>query len=321
MGTQRHTIQPLATAQDERKANLTRSSTMGLSRESGFGSLLLEITRTVSYPSDRPERKGKHLGQQTREGKVRLYRANVDDTLTLEIYFSSTTRRKERAFERTIEQKELEEILQWGRIVEKKAEDRWAWLCNRAYVRHTNVDANGPADKSCVGLRGFDDYAVRDRDTGITKDTNLANEMHDMLKGLRERRYDEPTGEEYLKQQELKMNQVKLAAARQCLDDEVAVALHDWYERENINENLDMLIFLNKICRASGRPEVDDEMLRRCSRTGDFEGFVQFIDVLCLKFPQIQDMSAWDIRLFAQVVDNDDKDSQAQVSKKRGSTL
>lgn len=203
--------------------------------------------------------------------------------------------------------------MKWGDMQEKSTAEQHSWLIGRAFIRHIDLETDDQPEHSCIGLRGYDEAVVATRQRKDLRDGKLASEMHGILQGLRDRNkvWDDADSEPDPKDepQEVQMNEVKLAAARQCLDEEVVVALHDWYEYEKNRGPFDSIAFLNKICRASGRPEVDEEMIHRYSRSTEFDGFVQFVDLLVMKFPQVQDMTAWDVRRFAELVDHEEKDS------------
>jgi len=267
--------------------------------------LLLESTRKIGLPSEMNERKGRRR-QETREGVVRLFNYESDGGgYMLEVHFPSTTRRKERRFERQILVDEFGAVMQWGHMADKKADDQYAWLCRRVFIRNGDPDEDGGVENKSIGIKGFDEYVK-----GVKGDQAIDSDMHEVLQSLREHNrtnvrqrleHESEPREETI--QDVHMHEVRVVAARQCMDEEIVVALHDWYESECKAVNFDTMAFLRKICRASGRPELDEETMKRYSPSvNNLRGFVQFVDLLVLRLPRIQDMSAWDIHRFAQTV-------------------
>lgn len=275
---------------------------LSVNRSSQSHNLLSETRTNVQYPAEKLEKQGKHTKVETREGRVRLLSDVNTGVFKLEIIFSQTTRRKEVTFERNISGEELQGIMEWGKLADKQPTEQYVWLMGLVYIRHTDVEANGPGEQSCIGLKGYDHSVAIKQAAQTLKDEKMNSEFKAAFTSYRDPASSssdqEPTHEDKM-QEDLKMTQVRLACARQQMDEEAGLALWDWYGREQCAESSENASFLTKICRASGRAEIEDE-LSSCRGVG---GFLQFVDWLCSKFQNVRAMSAYDVRRFAELIE------------------
>jgi len=281
--------------------------------------LLSEIRTNVSYPWDRPEKQGRPSAKmETREGRVRLFSDASTGSFSLEVYFSQTTRRKETEFERHFSGQELQDILEWGEMEDKRPAEQYAWLLTLAYIRHTDNEENGSREKSCVGLKGYDQSVTKEQVSKTLLDEKLAIDFKDVFSAIRDREslwngIDQEQPQDVKMREDSKNKAVRLACARHQMDWEVGMALNEWYSREKGADSFEHSALFRKLCRASGRADAQDES----SINHNLSGFVQFVEWLCLKFPQIQTMSAYDVRRFADLVDREDQNVKRRQSNVR----
>jgi len=276
--------------------------------------LICESHRHIAYPCEKPRAPGKPHRQETREGIVRIFSdPHGDEAITLQVHFEQSTRRKELNFERVIEPGDMEEMFEWGHVQFKSCPQQYSWLCTLAYIRHTDHEANGEAEKSCVGLKGFDDSVAQQHAAHEKDESILATEVHDLFEDLRKRKslWQLLDGEPVVAPAQSPQNdpitiEIKRAVDSQGLGEDSARALHDWYDKERQCKNFKENVFIRKILRASGRPEMDDhQILSRCSWNENNKGFAEFVAWLCSKLPHVKSMSVQEVRRFAERVDHE----------------
>jgi len=139
------------------------------------GNLLSETKTYVQYPLDKHEKQGNQTKVETREGRLRLL--SDAGIFTLEAIFSQTTRRTPVTFKRDITGKELQDILEWGKLEDKQSTEQYAWLLGLVYIRHTDIEENGPGEKGCIGLKGYDHSEAMKQALEKLKEEKFASDM------------------------------------------------------------------------------------------------------------------------------------------------
>jgi len=262
------------------------------------------MTRHLQYPADKDEKEkpGKQKRTlETREGRV-LFLEDIEKAhFIIEVQFSATTRRKEVTFERIIENEEFNSILEWGEKKDLMSNEQYAWIVTLPFIRHTDVDKNGPLEKAVVGLKGYDQTITSRQNSKAMKDEQLTKLMSDSFAEARERNKMWQTLEDEDKSAEASRDaqkmQIRSACQRQGIDIELGETLHDWYVREKGPDgSFQDSYFFKALCRAS-----------KTDKSTTVSSFAEFARWMCSKFPQIEDMAAYDARRFKENVEAEDR--------------